>query len=89
MFKTIDQILLEVRQVKTCSRPHLYRYLKKLKIKPAGANQRPQRYPPEAAERILTHLGFNGQAPRIVTMAELRAERARAKGRRPGARRAA
>jgi hypothetical protein len=83
--KTIDKILLEIRQHKTCSRPQLYRYLKTLKIKPLGPNQRPQRYPDDSATLILNYLGFNGTSDRIVSMRELRAERARAQKARAGA----
>ena len=36
----------------------LYRYLNTLKIKPAGARQRPQQYPEDSGTRILNHLGL-------------------------------
>jgi hypothetical protein len=88
MSKTIDQILLEVRQHKPCSEIHLRRQIKALDIQPIGARQRPQRYPADAAATILRHWGIEPNATngtrepkpaRIVTMPELRAARERAR----------
>jgi hypothetical protein len=76
--KTLQQIHLEIRKHKTCSRMQLYRYIRAFGIRHLGARQRPQRYPDDAAERILSHLGFDG-GERIVSLAELRAERAKAR----------
>jgi len=39
---------------------HLYRLLTLLQIKPLGRS-RPQQYPADTAERILSHLGFTVQ----------------------------
>ena len=36
----------------------LYRHLRRLKIRPLGIRQRPQRYPDDTAARILKELGF-------------------------------
>ncbi|MEI6193611.1 MAG: hypothetical protein WCS42_04700 [Verrucomicrobiota bacterium] len=56
---TTTQIRKELSKAgKEVSRAQLYRYLAACKISPSGANQRPQRYPLDTAERILTHLGF-------------------------------
>lgn len=59
MPKTIDQILTEIHAHRPMSRPHLYQYIRALAIRPPGARQRPQRYPDDAAARILSHLGFH------------------------------
>jgi len=86
--KTIDEILLELRQHKTCSRVQLYRYLKTLGIRPLGEiKQRPARYPTDTAARVIASLGLeeNGEAgrpARIVSLRELKAERARSGARR-------
>jgi len=84
--KTIDEILLELRQHKTCSRVQLYRYLKTLGIRPLGEiKQRPARYPTDTAARVIASLGLeeNGGRPaRIVSLRELKAERARSGARR-------
>jgi len=37
-----------------------YHFLNELSIKPVGARQRPQHYPPDTANRILAHLGLAG-----------------------------
>ena len=88
MSKTVDEILLEIQQHKTCSKVHLWRQIRNLGIKPIGASQRPQRYPADAAATILRNWGIepagtNGTAARkparVVTMPELRAARERAK----------
>ena len=55
---TIEQILTEVQTRRPCALPSLYRYLKKLRIRPLGAAQRPQNYPDDTAARILKHLGY-------------------------------
>jgi len=36
----------------------LYQLLNQLDIQPAGARQRPQQYPADAAERLLNHFGI-------------------------------
>lgn len=73
---TIEQIIQEVRTVKSVTRRQVFRYFKACKIQPLGARQRPQQYPADAASRIKLHLGF-GDAP-IVTLPELREVRRRA-----------
>jgi hypothetical protein len=60
---TASEIREKVSQQKPVSRPQLYRYIKALNITPIGARQKPQRFPDDAADRILIHLGFkNGTA---------------------------
>jgi hypothetical protein len=76
--KTLSQILLEVQVHKPCTRTALYTYFKRLGIKPIGARQRPQLYPDEAGGMIIGHL-FSAQ---IVSMKQLRSERAKAKAAR-------
>jgi hypothetical protein len=44
------------------SRVHLYRVMKRLKIKPLAARQRPQRYPAGTSGKVLKHLGFDPAA---------------------------
>lgn len=78
---TIDQIVKEVSNHRTVKRRQVLRYMKQLKIKPAGTiRQRPQQYPDETPKIILTNLGL-----RIVTMPQLRAERAKAQKARSAA----
>lgn len=55
---TITQIIDQLRPLKPLSREGLYPHLRALKIKPIGVRQRPQRYPEDAAERVLLRLGF-------------------------------
>ena len=77
---TLTQIEKTVRSLSPCSRPQLYRHLRKLRIKPIGSRKRPQIYPDEAAGKILELMGFvksNGSY-RLPTMAELRNERTKA-----------
>ena len=59
---------------------HLYRLFRKLDIQPLGSS-RPQIYPANTAQRLLTHLGVqtipqpmatNG-TPKLVTVAQLKA----------------
>jgi len=80
---TLNQILLAIRVHKTCSEIQARRYLKQFGIEAVGIRQRPQRYPEDAAERILRGLGYEPEvaAPEHVkqahvpSMAELRTER--------------
>jgi hypothetical protein len=89
MAKTVGQILLEVRQHKTCSTVQLYRYFKRWGIQPEAVRQRPQRYPDDSAERILTHLGIEPESnivdlpghERFISDHELRTARKVAKTR--------
>ena len=55
---TITEIVEANRPLKSLTREGLYPHLRALKIKPLGARQRPQRYPEDAAERVLLRLGF-------------------------------
>jgi hypothetical protein len=72
---TLDDISKQVCAVKPVSRRQILRYMRSCKIKPAGAlRQKPEHYPADSAERILSRLGL-----RIVSLPELRAERRRAK----------
>ena len=70
---TIQQIVLTLKPHKPVSRATVYTYLKRLKIKPIGARQKPMRYPEDSADKILTDLGL----PKIVSMPRLRSERSR------------
>lgn len=72
--QTIIQILHRIRQLRPCSRAQLYRYLKALEISPAAGAQRPQRYPADTANRILTHLGFMAMGQEIVSVDQLARE---------------
>jgi hypothetical protein len=66
--KQLEHILAEVQVGKTCTRRQLYRYLKRFKIAPIPPRKRPQLYPEDAAETILTKLGL-----KVVSMRKLRA----------------
>jgi hypothetical protein len=55
---TIAEVLDVMKEHKPVCREMLYNYLRRLGIKPIGARQRPQLYPPDTAKKILTHLGF-------------------------------
>lgn len=93
--RTVDGVLAEIRHLKPCSKPQLYRYFAAFKITPLGVRTRPRLYPDDTAHRILTKLGLvpatgasSPAAPvevvqhphsRIVSMPELRAERAKAR----------
>lgn len=62
---TLKQIHASVTRVKPVSRRQLFRYLKRLKIKPVGMRTVPRLYPDDAADLIVTELG-------VPTMAQLR-----------------
>jgi len=68
---TVLQILERVCQQKRISRVTLYNYFDVLEIKPVGARQRPARYPDDAADKVLEHLGL----PHVMTMPQLRSAR--------------
>ena len=55
---TVLEILDRVCERKHMTRATLYSYFRRLKIKPIGAQQKPQRYPEDAAEKVLVHLGL-------------------------------
>ena len=55
---TITQILGDLERDKPMTRPTLYTYLFRFKIKPIGFRQRPQRYPDDAAKKIRKALGL-------------------------------
>lgn len=80
MNKTIDQILLELNQVKPCCRRQLHRYLKTFNIKPVGANQRPQRYPAETTDQLLQHLGMGWNAREAGILSVKEAKRRAGRG---------
>jgi len=86
--QTIEQIRTKLSSATgSCSKSTALRYLRKAGIDPAGSlRTRPRLYPDDAANRILTQIGY-----RIVSMNELRNERRRAKAprARAAARRAA
>lgn len=79
---TVQQIHKKLSRHKKVSRNQLYTYFKACQIEPIGARQKPQRYPEDAADKIITYLGF-----KIVSMRTLKAERKKAG--RNGHRRAA
>lgn len=65
---TTTQIRKEIHKAgKEVSHAQLYRYLAELRVSPAGARQRPQRYPEDTAERILKHLGFSSGGRGLAT----------------------
>ena len=67
MSATIQTVLSEINRVKQCGRAQLYIYIRNLAIKPLGQpKQRPQLYPADTAQRILTHLGINGADAPLV-----------------------
>jgi hypothetical protein len=71
---TFNEILTEIQKQKPCSVVTLRRYFRQLKIRPLGTIQtRPLRYAVDTPARVLEATGV-----RIVTMAQLRAERAKA-----------
>lgn len=79
---TLDQILATIHQHRPMSRAGVYRYMAALDIRPAGAHQKPQRYPGNTPHRILAHLGFipaesNGQ--KLASMNQLKKEKRGAK----------
>ena len=61
---TIQIMLEKLKPFKPMSRETLYANLRRLKIKPLGARQIPQRYPDDSADRILIRLGFNPRRPK-------------------------
>jgi hypothetical protein len=68
---TVPEILKRVGEFKPVSRTQLYHYFKVVKIQPVGARQKPQRFPDDAADKILLHLGFKNEAPRVQTSVEV------------------
>jgi hypothetical protein len=75
MNETFEQILKAVQERRPCSEATLRRYLRRLHIKPVGKlKTKPARYEPGAAQRVLGALG-----EKIVTLTQLRAERAKAR----------
>lgn len=71
---TIDEITKEINQVRNVSRRQVLRYMKRLKIKPISElRTNPMHYGEDVPKIILSKLGL-----RIVTMPQLRAERAKA-----------
>lgn len=59
---TVEQIIHELKPVKSITRETLYVYIRRCKIKPLGIRQRPQHYPADTATRILFKLGLaNGK----------------------------
>lgn len=64
---TVTEIHKKVARFKPMARATLYNYLREMQIKPLGARQIPQRYPDDAADRVLLRLGFkqpNGRRAR-------------------------
>ena len=77
---TITQIHVEVSRARPVTLRQLWRWVKKLNIKPLGIRQRPQQYPEDSAELIITALGLTRQPKAsIPTMKQLKAEKRKAK----------
>ena len=77
---TITQIHVEVSRARPVTLRQLWRWVKKLNIKPLGIRQRPQQYPADAADTILRALGLTPQPKSsIPTMKQLKAEKRKAK----------
>lgn len=55
---TVEQMLEEVADVKPMHRKTLYNNIRALGIKPIGARQIPQLYPPDTAQKILARYGL-------------------------------
>lgn len=56
---TTKETLRELRKAgKKIASRRLYELLDELNIRPVGARQRPQQYPEDTVERILTHFGL-------------------------------
>ena len=55
---TVYEVREELKQYKPLSRESIYTNIRALGIKPVGARQRPQLYPPDTAARILKRYGF-------------------------------
>ena len=73
---TVEEIIKEVNRFKRCKRGSVYNYIRSIGIKPVGKlRQRPQRYPDDAAEKIIEELGLDG----VVGMRKLRAVRDQAR----------
>jgi hypothetical protein len=73
---TTAQILNELERAgKSVRVQRLYHYFRVCNIAPAGVRQRPQQYPADSAERILSHLGFPAVPP-VPTRPQRRGGRA-------------
>ncbi|HEY0551877.1 MAG TPA: hypothetical protein VGF13_19900 [Verrucomicrobiae bacterium] len=69
---TIDQIRDAVKTHKPMSVPTLYKHINRLRIKPLSkTRQIPQRYPEDAAAKILKDLGF--PVPKVAARKAVRA----------------
>lgn len=55
---TVPEILKALRPTKRVSRDRLYVYIRRFKIKPLGRRIRPQHYPDNTPQRILSGLGL-------------------------------
>jgi hypothetical protein len=84
---TINEIIEELKPRKAVSRMQVRRYMQRLKIKPLGCRQNPNRYPPDTSARIIRLLGLdltNGHAHtaddgKIVGLKKLQGVRAGAR----------
>ncbi|HEX7653223.1 MAG TPA: hypothetical protein VF607_06935 [Verrucomicrobiae bacterium] len=56
---TVEQIKQKIGLQRGISKVHIYRLFKKLHIEPLGSS-RPQNYPADTADLLLTHLGLAG-----------------------------
>ena len=80
---TIEQVQKQICQAgKAISVRQIQRYFSALGIKCLGKRQKPNVYPSNAADRVLTHLGLNGEIAahdgRVVSLNKLKSERAKA-----------
>lgn len=57
---------------KPSSAAQVRRYLKKLEIQTKGARQRPQKYAPDSAARIIAHLDGQEPGTAIISFNELK-----------------
>lgn len=67
---------------KAVSARQLLRYFTALGIKPEGARQRPQIYPPDATDRVLEYLGLTGAVETTAGVISVGEAKRRAKQRR-------
>jgi hypothetical protein len=55
---TVPEILERVCKQKRMTKSTLYSHFRRLKIRPIGVMQKPQRYPEDTPDKILVYLGF-------------------------------
>jgi uncharacterized protein YjbK len=83
---TVIQIQQKICERKPCSLLTVRRYIRKAKLQPLGARQRPQNYPEDSAERILAYLGLNSvKMPTLGQLKTIRTKAVKARGERKAA----